>query len=249
MSNGGLVGVRRRLPYARGAGGCPQPVTHLNVGSVVWGDMRLPNVFQRGNRPPKPLHTVYQGVQREGCAKSDCYTETMKEIELERTFLAKELPPNLGTSPQKQMLDIYLPSTADHPTLRIRKIGDKREITKKEPVSMGDRTILEEHTIPLREDEYIELSQVPGKRVQKTRYYYTENGRVYEIGVFEEDLKGLVLIDVEFKSVEDMRAFTPPAWILAELKETNFLAGGVLCGKKYSDIENKLTEYGYSRIG
>lgn len=173
----------------------------------------------------------------------------MKEIELERTFLAKELPPNLVASPQKKMLDIYLPASAAHPTLRIRKIGDTIQITKKEPVTVDDRTILEENTIPLREDEYEELSQLPGKRVQKARYYYTENGRVYEIGVFEEDLKGLVLIDVEFKSIEEMRAFTPPAWILAELKETDFLAGGALCGKKYSDIENKLAEYGYSRIG
>lgn len=249
MSNGGLVGVRRRLPYARGAGGCPQPITHLNIGSAVWGDMRLPNVFQRGNRPVQPLHTVYQGVGKGGCVKCDCYTKNMKEIELERTFLAKELPPNLDASPQKQMLDIYLPSSAAHPTLRVRKIGDKIEITKKEPVAVDDRTILEENTIPLREDEYEELSQLPGKRVQKTRYYYTENGRVYEIGVFEGDLKGLVLVDVEFKSVEEMRNFTPPAWILVEIQETNFLAGGVLCGKKYSDIGSKLAEYGYTRIG
>ncbi len=43
--------------------------------------------------------------------------------ELERTYLAKELPPDLEKSKSKDMVDIYIPVSANHPHLRIRHRG------------------------------------------------------------------------------------------------------------------------------
>ena len=48
----------------------------------------------------------------------------MCQPELEKTYLAKELP-NLEGAKSKEMLDIYFPKDAEHPKLRIRKNGDK----------------------------------------------------------------------------------------------------------------------------
>jgi CYTH domain-containing protein len=170
----------------------------------------------------------------------------MEEFEL--TYLARGLPAGLGKCPKKEMLDIYLPSSHPHPTLRIRKAGDKLEMTKKEPVSGTDSSHQLETTIPLRPDEYAELSTLSGKRVGKTRYYYHEGNTDYEIDVFRGDLSGLVLVDVEFKSAADKARFTPPSWCLADVTQEKFVAGGMVCGKKYADIERDLARYGYKKI-
>jgi len=55
------------------------------------------------------------------------------EEEFELTYLAGELPENFKESESKEILDIYIPASAEHATLRIRKHGDIHEITKKEP--------------------------------------------------------------------------------------------------------------------
>lgn len=82
----------------------------------------------------------------------------------------------------------------------------------------------------------------------KTRYYYERDGISYEIDVFKEDLSGLVLVDVEFPSVEDKASFKMPDFCLAEVTQEDFIAGGMLCGKKYQDIKEKLDNFGYKKL-
>ena len=168
--------------------------------------------------------------------------------ELERTYLLKEWPSEFAKARSKEMLDIYIPATSEHAVLRIRKSGDKYEITKKQPIEGNDSSRQLETTIPLAEDEYGELSLLQGKRVQKTRFYYEEGGVNYEIDVFRGGLSGLVLVDVEFNSVKRKDTFVMPPWCLAEVTQEKFTAGGVLSGKKYGDIENELNRFGYRKI-
>ena len=168
--------------------------------------------------------------------------------ELEFTYLVKELPSNFKTVAAKEMLDIYLPASAHHPNLRIRRAGDKYEITKKQPIEAGDSSRQLETTIPLTVDEFADLQQLPGKRVEKTRFYYQENGINYEIDVFRGALSGLVLVDVEFKSREEENNFVPPKWWLVEVTQEKFIAGGMLCGKSFNDIEDRLKEFGYVKL-
>ena len=168
--------------------------------------------------------------------------------ELERTYLAKELPKGLSAFPAKEMLDIYLPSTAAHPDLRIRKRGDTLEMTKKQPIVAGDSSRQLEQTIPLTKAEYDELSSLRGKRVAKTRYYYREDGVDFEVDVFHGGLEGLVLVDVEFSSIAAKDAFSMPPFCLAEVTQEKFLAGGMLCGKTYADIQTDLARFGYKKL-
>ena len=58
----------------------------------------------------------------------------MKAIEIEKTYLLKYIPVDIKLLPYKEILDIYIPSNEKHPHLRIRKNGDKYEITKKYPI-------------------------------------------------------------------------------------------------------------------
>jgi adenylate cyclase len=169
------------------------------------------------------------------------------EIELERTYLVKFLPRGIESCESREMLDIYVPASARHPVLRIRKAGEKTVITKKQPVGDDASTQLEQ-TIPLDEGEFAELSTIAGKRVRKTRYLYGYEGRTAEIDVFRDGLAGLVLADFEFKDAEEMARFGMPEFCLAEVTHEEFLAGGMLCGKGYADIEGELERYNYARI-
>lgn len=168
--------------------------------------------------------------------------------ELELTYLAKKLPKGFEKSQFKEMLDIYLPTGSEHPTLRVRKQGDKLEMTKKEPINQADRSHQLETTIPLTKEEYAEFCQLPGKRLEKTRFYYEEGGTTFEIDVFRGDLAGLAVVDVEFDSLEKKAQFVKPDWCLVEVTQENFIAGGMLCGKKYSEIEQDLSRFGYEKI-
>ena len=169
-------------------------------------------------------------------------------IELEKNYLVKYLSPNLEKCEFKEVIDIYLPKEAAHPTLRIRKNGDKYEITKKEPITENDASSQHEQTIPLKESEFLALSKVDGKRLSKIRYFYPYNNRIGEIGVFQEALSGLVLVDFEFETPEEMDSFSMPEFCLADVTQEEILAGGIHCGKSYQDIEEKLKKFNYSPV-
>ena len=168
--------------------------------------------------------------------------------EFELTYLIKFLPTNLHEFPSKEILDIYLPTKSDHAKLRVRRSGDKYEITKKEPVSGTDSSHQLENTIPLTKEEFDELEQLVGKRVRKIRYNYTENNIEYEIDVFQDGLLGLVVVDVEFNSNEEKAKFIAPSWVGADVTQEKFMAGGVICGKSYTDIEDVLLKFNYQKI-
>ena len=172
----------------------------------------------------------------------------MAVLEREKTFLARFLPPGLQECRKDDLVDVYVPADALHPVLRIRKKGGKFEVTKKHPVKDGDASEQREYSIPLTEAEFNALSKVEGKRLHKHRYYYSWNGRVGEVDVFLDELKGLVLVDFEFSSRKEKAAFKAPDFCLADVTREEFLAGGMLAGKKYSDIEAKLKKFGYARI-
>jgi CYTH domain-containing protein len=169
-------------------------------------------------------------------------------IELEKTFLARELPKGLKNCKSKEVVDVYFPKEAKHPTIRVRKNGDKYEMTKKERLDPDDASMQKEHTIPLSKEEFLTLSKLDGKKLSKIRYYYNFKGNVAEIDVFQGNLKGLVLIDFEFQTVEEKDNFKMPGFCLADVTQDEFVAGGMLCGKKYEDIEPELRIYKYKKI-
>ncbi len=170
-------------------------------------------------------------------------------IELEKTYLAKKFPDGLVNCDFKEIIDVYIPKSSEHPKIRLRKNGDKFELTKKEPVSEGDASCQKEQTIVLTEDEFNAFNQqLDGKRVRKMRYYYDYNGQKAEFDVFQDDLLGLVIVDFEFSSLDEKGAFQMPDFCLVDITQEIFAAGGMICGKKYEDIEEYLNEFGYSKL-
>ncbi len=169
-------------------------------------------------------------------------------IEFEKTFLPKYLPKDLQRYPSKEIVDMYIPASDAHPYLRLRKNGDRYEITKKFPVKDGDSSEQEEHTIALREVEFNDLLKADGKMVRKIRYQYPLGSHAAEIDLFQDDLQGLVVVDIEFKTAEEKDGFQMPEFCLADVTQEKAFAGGMLCGKKYTDIESILGKFAYKKI-
>ena len=169
-------------------------------------------------------------------------------IELEKTYLLKEVPDGLLESDNKEIIDLYLPGYSNHPQIRLRKNGDTYELTKKRPVSEGDASEQTEETIILTKEEFEFFGTLDGKKVHKIRYYYNYNGHITEIDVFKGELEGLVVVDFEFESVEDKDSFKMPSFCLVDVTQEKFIAGGMLAGKSYQDIESDLNRLSYSKV-
>ena len=169
-------------------------------------------------------------------------------FEFEKTYLAKYLPKDLTNFPHAEIVDIYYPKTAKHPVLRLRRIGEKIELTKKQPVNGGDSSHQEEQTIALSAEEFQELARLEGKRLRKIRYYYPYQGKTAEVDVYQDGLAGLVAVDVEFESYDEMEGFEMPEFCLYEVTQEKLIAAGMLAGKSYIDIQKGLEQFGYIKI-
>jgi CYTH domain-containing protein len=170
-------------------------------------------------------------------------------LELEKTYLAKYLPEGLKNSPSREVVDVYIPGSHLHPRLRLRKNGNKFEITKKQPEVEGDASAQTEETIILTPGEFRAFDeQIQGKRVRKIRYFYDYEGKTAEIDIFQDNLEGLVLVDFEFESINQKEMFVMPDFCLAGVTQEDFIAGGMLCGKRYEDISKKLKQFNYQPL-
>jgi len=171
------------------------------------------------------------------------------EVEFEKTYLLEKIPEEIDSCDNEEITDIYLPSTAEHPILRIRKRDQNYEIIKKTPINEKDSSEQEEQIIILSQEEFKALTRnTEGKTLKKKRYYLPAKGRTAEVDLFAEKLKGLGLVDFEFDSREEKKNFEKPDFCLAEVTQEKFIAGGMLAGKKYSDIKGKLKQYSYKKL-
>lgn len=166
-------------------------------------------------------------------------------IELERTFLLKFFPDEIRSAEKTEMVDCYVPVGAPHCFLRIRKRGNRFEITKKVPVDDSNFSELKEETIHLSKYEFQGLSTCRSKDVIKDRYKFVYDGRHCEVDVFKGPLRGLVLVDFEFESKEDKDSFVMPDFCLTDVTQEDSIAGGLLAGKCLEDIRAFLGKYGY----
>ena len=169
-------------------------------------------------------------------------------IEIERTFLAKKLPEGLKDCEHKEIVDVYLSEDKSIPKLRLRKIGDKFELTKKSPIKEGDWSQQEEQTIILDEKEYEMFKDLSVKKIHKIRYFYKYKDRTAEIAVFQGPLKGLVTVEFEFETEEELKSFEMPNFCLADVTQEDLASGKQLSAKTYEEIEHWLSTFGYKKL-
>lgn len=172
----------------------------------------------------------------------------MTELELEKTYLAAYLPQELATLAFERIADVYVPESVEHAVLRLRHKGDTYCITKKIPVSGDDSSRQHEHTILLSREEYEALATCSKKQFTKRRYNLELGGRQAELDVYEGDLAGLVVIDFEFATDEEMANFSAPDICLVDVTQDALIAAGKLAGKTYEDIRTQLEVYKYKPL-
>ena len=130
-------------------------------------------------------------------------------MEIERKFLIQkleELPFSPFTHPHKELEQGYL-CTA--PVVRIRREDDDYVLTYKSKGLLAR----EEYNLPLNQSSYEHLlPKADGICISKKRYLIPWDPYTIELDVFEKSLAPLIIAEVEFPSIEEANAFTPPNW-------------------------------------
>jgi CYTH domain-containing protein len=145
-------------------------------------------------------------------------------MEIEKKFLIKSLPHNLESYPHDTLVQGYISIS---PVIRIRQKNDAFILTCKSKGLM----IREEFETPLSKDEFESLKKkVDYHLIYKTRYYLkTVDHLTIELDIFHNQLKGLVMAEVEFESIEQCNSFIPPIWFAEEVTQDNRYQNNHLC--------------------
>jgi CYTH domain-containing protein len=135
--------------------------------------------------------------------------------EIERKFLLAELPEWLGECESKRIEQGYL-ALEEGVEVRLRAAGEAHRLT----VKRGAGRTREEVEVELDRDRFDALWPLTeGRRVVKRRHLRPVEGGVFEIDVYEGDLDGLAVVEIEFGSEEAADGFSPPEWVGAEVTD------------------------------
>ena len=131
----------------------------------------------------------------------------MNNVEIERKFKIKSIPSDLNQYKSCKIEQAYINYA---PVIRIRKQDDDYILTYKG----GGFLAHPEYNLPLGKEGYDNLlTKADGNIITKTRYFIPINdGLTAELDVFEGMFDGLVFVEVEFESLDEATAFTPPEW-------------------------------------
>jgi adenylate cyclase len=137
-------------------------------------------------------------------------------IEIERKFLVGELPAAIAKYAGKAIRQGYLIITDDGTELRIRQKGNRFFQT----IKRGEGLCRTEIEIEITKAQFEALwPHTQNRRVSKTRYALPLGAYTAEVDVFNGDLQGLVLVEVEFASESASREFSPPDWFGTEVTD------------------------------
>lgn len=150
-------------------------------------------------------------------------------MEIERKFLVKQLPENLESYSHSRLTQSYI---SRNPVIRLRKIEKEEAVSYVLTIKSGGLSVRQEFELPLQEAEYERLFQkVEGRILQKVRYLIPiDHEYTAELDRFEGELEGLLLVEVEFPSVEAMNSFEAPAWFGEDVSESAKYHNSVLSG-------------------
>ena len=157
-------------------------------------------------------------------------------LENERSFLVKDLTIVMPVK-REPISQHYL--TQGKEPLRLRRRGDKFELTQKKRVTQDDLSRQEETTLMVDERMYNALAPLAVRSLTKTRsYLFLDNGLVAEIDVFQGPLEGLLMVEVEFPNEAAREAFVPPDWFGRDVSQEEWSSNAFLAGKTFEEIEH-----------
>jgi adenylate cyclase len=133
-------------------------------------------------------------------------------VEIERKFLVPELP-DLSRAASDPVEQGYLSLGAEG-EVRLRRRGERLLLT----VKRGEGLARAEEEIELAAEQFDALWPLTeGRRLRKRRHVLPHQGLELELDVYEGELEGLAVAEVEFPDEKSARSFTPPGWLGAEV--------------------------------
>lgn len=147
----------------------------------------------------------------------------MTPMEIEKKYLVKTLPTPLEQFPCKKIAQGYLCTS---PVVRIRRSNEDYYLTYKGSGLLAR----EEYNLPLTKDSYEHLiPKIDGILIEKERYLIPiHDGLTAELDIFKGKLANLILVEVEFDSLEAANNFIAPDWFGEDVTESGIYQNSYL---------------------
>ncbi len=91
--------------------------------------------------------------------------------------------------------------------------------------------------------EYDLFTRLEADCIRKTRHYHEYLGLTFSIDVFEGELAGLLLCEIESEDVKEIMDAQPPPYAGPEVTEDAFFTGGNLCRVSRNELSRKLSQF------
>lgn len=146
----------------------------------------------------------------------------------------------------KRFQDLYI----RHSHLRLRTLTDSAtgrefiKLTKKLVTGSPYQQLV--GSIPLSPMEYEFIAALPGDRLEKVRHYHFHGGNVFSIDVFQGELKGLVLCEVETADLDGLMRIDLPEYCARDVTDDGFFTGGQLSRASREEVAARLRELGFA---
>ena len=152
------------------------------------------------------------------------------QIEYERRFLLRQLPSDLDHNDFTRISDVYVANTR----LRLRQMtspsGDIVALKLTQKYSAPDLPATETiiTNLYLNGVEFEKLGVLNGRSLYKHRYHYHHAGYRWSLDIFQEQLHGLILCDIEAHSAEALAQIPVPSFVAKEVTNDPRYTGGAL---------------------
>ncbi|MBQ9607722.1 MAG: CYTH domain-containing protein [Lachnospiraceae bacterium] len=150
----------------------------------------------------------------------------MENMEIERKWRVLELPEDPSQYDCIEMEQAYL---NEHPTVRIRRENTDYFLTYK---GISDNDISHtEYNLPITKEAFEHmLPKCDGRVIRKKRYVIPLDSGVLkaELDIFDEPFAPLMIVEVEFPSLEAADAFAAPSWFGEDVTHDRHFKNAVL---------------------
>ena len=143
----------------------------------------------------------------------DANTAHVMNLEIELQWTLDALP-NISGLQRVQINQGYLVIDKNGDEVRLRQKGDSLVQTVKKGSGLT-RTEIE--TTLTQQQFDILWPATAGKRIEKTRFQIPHGDVMIEMDVYGGSLRGLIVAEVEFSSIEAAESFIPPEWFREEI--------------------------------
>jgi CYTH domain-containing protein len=164
------------------------------------------------------------------------------KIEYERRWVLPTLyADTVASLPYTLIEDLYL----DCGRMRLRSMTDSKTGEKifKLCKKYGATAVSTEPivNIYLTTEEYAAFLKLPGHKLTKKRHKQAFGNYHFSVDVFERELKGLVLCEIEADSLENLNTIPKPSMAKAEVTDNEIFSGGKLSQTKAADLKKILS--------